>query len=77
MEWAQRRRPDAALLGGIAGLDRNDVRAHRPNRQGGADAGEHVGVLEVAMQRQHLDQRPGAGTIAETLACGGPERVMR
>ena len=29
------------------------------------------------MQQQHLDQRPGALGVAERVAGGGPERVVR
>ena len=39
-------------------------------------AGEHVGTVEMAVQQQHLDQRPGARRVAVSLAGGGPERLV-
>ena len=68
---------DAALLRGFAGLHRDHVRVGRPDRQGGTDPGQHVGVLQVAVQQQHLDQRPGASRITVGFAGRGPERLMR
>jgi hypothetical protein len=66
----------AVSLGCFAGLDRDDVGADRPDRERGGDAGEHVGVPEVAVGQQHLDQHSRAGGVAEGFARGGPERVV-
>ncbi|MEQ4209666.1 hypothetical protein [Actinopolymorpha sp. B9G3] len=66
----------SALLDGFAALDRNHVGADRPNRQRSGQAGGHVDVGEVTVQQQHLDQRPGAGSITESSAGRGPKSVV-
>ncbi len=63
-------------FGGLAGFEGDHVGAGGPDRQRGADPGEHVGAVEVAVQQQHLDQRPGAAGVTVGFAGGGPKRVV-
>ena len=64
------------LLLVFAGLHGDDVGTDRADGQRCGDPGDDVGVTVVAVQQQHLDQGPGAATVAVGVAGGGPERLM-
>ena len=71
--WTSRR---AAAFGGLAGLQRHHIGAGGADRQRRGDAGQHIGTVEMAVQQQHLDQRPGAHGVSVGFAGRGPKRVM-
>jgi hypothetical protein len=64
-------------LGGPAGFDRDHVWADRADGQRRRHPGVHVAWAEVAVQQQHLDQRPRAVPVAECLAGSSPECLVR
>lgn len=64
------------LLSVFAGLERDDVRADRPDSQRGSDSGDDVGVGVVAVQEQDLDQGAGATAVAVGLAGDLPLRNL-
>lgn len=69
-------RGPAADLGDFAGLQRDDIMGEGAHRQGGPDAGEHVGVLQMAVQQQDLDQGLGALDVAQGRLRRGPECLV-
>lgn len=71
--WAGR---GAAPFGGLACFQRHHVGVGGPDRQRRGDAGQHIDSIQMAMQQQHLDERPGACTITVGFAGGNPKRLM-
>ena len=72
--WPRPRR--WGVFGGFAGFQGDDIGIDRTHRQGGGDPRAHIGVIQAAVQQQHLDQGPGSAGIAVGLAGRGPEPVM-
>jgi hypothetical protein len=58
-------------------LDRDDVGADRIDPQRGGDPGDHVLGRQVAVREQHLHQGLSSLGVAELVAGGSPERVVR
>jgi hypothetical protein len=61
-------RQPCPIAGGVGG--------QRAGPQRGCQPRDDMLAVHVAVQQQHLHQRPGAGGVAMGLAGGGPPSVM-
>ena len=52
------------VIGDLTRLQGDHVRAGRPDRQRSGDTGKNIGVVEMAVQKQHLDKRPRSIRVA-------------
>ena len=68
----------AAAFGGLTGFQRHHIGSGGLNRQRRDDAGQHIGAVQVAVQHQHLHERPRTRgvPVGWLSARGCPKRVM-